>query len=62
MSSDERNLLLEKIEEIWTNIERIQPEVNKAANWVCDEDHRTMLAAPRKDLARDMELLHADSD
>lgn len=58
MSHEERTHLLHEIEEIRTTIERLQPEVyqQEAAG---SESRRPLLVALRKDLARDMEQLHA---
>jgi hypothetical protein len=58
MSHDERTHLLKEIEEIRTTIERLQPEVyHQEASGA--ESRRPLLVALRKDLARDMEQLHA---
>jgi hypothetical protein len=58
MSSEERIELLIEIEEIIATIERLQPEVyaQEAAGARSD---RARLVALRKDLARDVEQLHA---
>ena len=61
MSPDERTRLLNEIEAIRTTIERLQPEVyDQEATG--NQSRRTLLIALRKDLARDMEQLHASSD
>jgi|KBSMisStaDraftv2_1062788.scaffolds.fasta_scaffold02569_8 SMC interacting uncharacterized protein involved in chromosome segregation len=61
MSHEERVKLLREIEEIRSTIEELQPEVHqqerslgRGSDWT-----RTQLAALRKELARDMEQLHA---
>jgi hypothetical protein len=58
MSHEERNVLLIEIEEIRATIEKLQPEVyaQEAAGAKSD---RARLVALRKDLARDVEQLHA---
>jgi hypothetical protein len=58
MSHEERNELLIEIEEIRATIERLQPQVyaQEAAGAESDRPH---LVALRKDLARDVEQLHA---
>ena len=58
MSHEERNDLLIEIEEIRATIERLQPEVyaQEAAGAQSD---RARLVALRKELARDVEQLHA---
>jgi len=58
MSHEERTLLLNEIEEIRKTIERLQPEVYKQEE-TGTESRRPLLVALRKDLARDMEQLHA---
>ena len=58
MSHEERTHLLNEIEEIRTTIERLQPEVYKQEA-TGTESRRPLLVALRKDLARDMEQLHA---
>lgn len=58
MSHEERTNLLNEIEEIRSTIELFQPEVNKLEAGGA-EGGRALLVALRKDLARDMEQLHA---
>jgi hypothetical protein len=58
MSHEERTHLLNEIEEIRSNIERLQPEVYQQ-ELTGAESRRPLLIALRKDLARDMEQLHA---
>jgi len=58
MSHEERTHLLNEIEEIRTRIERLQPEVYKQEATGA-ESRRPLLIALRKDLARDMDQLHA---
>ncbi|WP_109486361.1 hypothetical protein [Occallatibacter savannae] len=58
MSHEERTHLLHEIEEIRTTIERLQPEVYRQEATGTDS-RRPLLVALRKDLARDMEQLHA---
>jgi hypothetical protein len=58
MSHEERTHLLNEIEEIRGNIERLQPEVYQQEA-TGTESRRPLLIALRKDLARDMEQLHA---
>jgi hypothetical protein len=58
MSHEERTRLLNEIEEIRTTIERLQPEVYQQEA-TGSESRRPLLVALRKDLARDMEQLHA---
>jgi len=58
MSHEERTHLLNEIEEIRSNIERLQPEVYQQEA-TGTESRRPLLIALRKDLARDMEQLHA---
>jgi hypothetical protein len=58
MSHEERARLLNEIEAIRRTIERLQPEVyDQEATGI--ESRRALLVALRKDLARDMEQLHA---
>lgn len=58
MSHEERTHLLNEIEEIRVTIERLQPEVYRQEA-TGSESRRPLLVALRKDLARDMEQLHA---
>lgn len=58
MSHEERTHLLNEIEEIRKTIERLQPEVYRQEA-TGTESRRPLLVALRKDLARDMEQLHA---
>ena len=58
MSHEERNNLLSEIEEIRSTIERLQPDaLEKEMHGA--ESGRAQLKALRKELARDMEQLHA---
>ncbi|MBS1804407.1 MAG: hypothetical protein JST28_13655 [Acidobacteria bacterium] len=58
MSNEERTHLLHEIEEIRETLERLQPEVySQEATGA--ESRRPLLIALRKDLARDMDQLHA---
>ena len=64
MSHDERINLLSEIEKIRSTIEtleRLQSEVRQQQSWFGDgsDNSRTQLVALRKELARDMEQLHA---
>lgn len=59
MSHEERTHLIEEIEEIRSTIERVQAEVYSQETG--DElSRRALLIALRKDLARDMDQLHAN--
>jgi hypothetical protein len=58
MSHEERTHLLNEIEEIRTSIERLQPAVY-SLEATGEQSGRAVLIALRKDLARDMEQLHA---
>ena len=58
MSHEERTHLLNEIEEIRSTIERLQPEVYQQEATGA-ESRRLLLVTLRKDLARDMEQLHA---
>jgi len=61
MSHEERSNLLTEIEELRMTIERLQPEVRRQEIlFGCGlESSRAQLTALRKELARDMEQLHA---
>jgi hypothetical protein len=61
MSYEERNSLLNEIEEIKTTIETLQPVVQEQETRFGEEpdNRRSQFIALRKHLARDMELLHA---
>jgi predicted nucleic acid-binding Zn-ribbon protein len=61
MSHEERNSLLNEIEEIRTTIEKLQPEVHQQETMFGrgSVSSRAQLATLRKELARDMEQLHA---
>jgi hypothetical protein len=61
MSHEERTSLLTEIEEIRTTIDKLQPEVHQQEMLFARglESSRAHLIALRKELARDMEQLHA---
>lgn len=61
MSHEERTNLLNEIEEIRTSIERLQPGLHQQETRFGQESEssRAQLKALRKELARDMEQLHA---
>lgn len=64
MSPDERINLLSEIEKIRSTIEtleKLQSEVRQQQSWFGggSDSSRTQLVALRKELARDMEQLHA---
>ena len=54
MSNQEREHLLEEIDEIRTNIQKLEPEVYELGL----ETSHAQLTSLRKELARDMERLH----
>ena len=61
MSHEERTELISEIEEIRTTIERLEPQVHRQEMLFLSsgfESSRAHLTALRKELARDMELLH----
>ena len=62
MTNEERDDLLNEIEQIRTSIERLEPEIHdqEARFASAVENSRATLIALRKDLARDMERLHED--
>jgi hypothetical protein len=61
MSHEERTHLLTEIEEIRKTIEKLEPEVHdhERSFGPVLESSRAQLTALRKELARDMEQLHA---
>lgn len=61
MENNERDHLLKEIEAIRTDIERLQPEVYKQQARLDAEveSSQSRLKTLRKELARDMDLLHA---
>ena len=61
MSHEERTNLVAEIEEIRTTIEKLQPELHRQERLFgrALESSRAQLTALRKELARDIEQLHA---
>ncbi len=64
MSDEERRNLLSEIEEVRMRIESLEPELHNQEKLFGRgfQDDRARLAALRKELARDMEQLHASED
>jgi len=62
MANEERDHLLKEIEEIRTTIETLRPGMYEQQIELGTESElrRSKLTSLRKELARDMELLHAD--
>jgi len=60
MSDEERTNLVKKIEEIRTNIDILQPEYEQQVRLGAEEgSSRATLMTLRRELARDMDALHA---
>jgi hypothetical protein len=63
MSNEERNHLWKEVEEIRTTLETLRPDTYEQPRSldVDSESRRAKLATLRKELARDMERLHAEN-
>jgi hypothetical protein len=63
MSNEERNHLWKEVEEIRTTLETLRPDRYEQLRSldVDSESRRAKLATLRKELARDMERLHAEN-
>lgn len=61
MSNEERKGLIEEVEEIRSNIERLQPEYEQQVRLGGElESRRVTLLTLRRELARGMEALHSN--